>query len=114
MINGAYYVTQTYSAYYRSIYYVTQTCVVALASGEKEIISEKGIIIIMLLSFLSSLLLPVSLTQRYFRINTAIIQILFLIHTPLIYKMQCTEETMQVAHNTVALHFIPEKNLNNQ
>ena len=97
------------------MYYVTQTCVVALASGEKEIISEKGIIIIMLLSFLSlSLLLPVSLAQRYFRINIAIIQFSFLIDTPLIYKMQCTEEAMQVAHNTVVLHLIPEKNLNNQ
>ena len=87
----------------------------ALASGEKEIISEKGIIIIMLLSFLSlSLLLPVSLAQRYFRINTAIIQFLFLIHTPLIYKILCTEEAMQVAHNTVALHLILENNLNSQ
>ena len=88
----------------------------ALASGEKEIISEKGIIIIMLLSFLSlsSLLLPVSLAQRYFRINTAIIQFLFLKHTPLIYKILCTEEAMQVAHNTVALHLILENNLNSQ
>ena len=87
----------------------------ALASGEKEIISEKGIIIIMLLSFLSlSLLLPVSLAQRYFRINIAIIQFLFLIHTPLIYKILCTEEAMQVAHNTVALHLILENNLNSQ
>lgn len=68
------------------VYITLHRRVVALASIEKDIISEKGIIIIMLLSFSSlSLLLPVSLAQRYFRINIAIIQFLFLIHTPLIY-----------------------------